>query len=278
MYHFFAWRDVIEILFFSSLFYYLMHWLAKDHSKNLLPYFYGYCFITIMAYAIQLTTISYVLFLYAPAIVMLFMLMHQDILQRNLVALKNIQPAQITNHDWLDILFRSCLVMINKNITVTCVVECTDNLDDFIKTPFFINADLHKGVLELLLDSQAYESDKLVWVSIQGKLRGINATWHTPTYHTSKENKLFSTSTIWQQESLIYAQKTDVLVFYSDAITHTFTIVARGKCFENVSPHHALTLIKQHIRLQLKQKKNSKKGKHNEKSTSQKNSLQQRSP
>jgi len=276
MYHFFVWRDVIEILFFSSLFYYLMRWLAKDHSKNLLPYFYGYCFITIIAYTTQLTTISYVLFLYAPAIIMLFMLMHQDTLQRNLVALKNIQPAQITNHDWLDILFRSCLVMINKNIAVTCVVECTDNLDDLIKTPFFINADLHKGVLELLLDSQAYESDKLVWVSIQGKLRGINATWHTPTYHSSKENNLFSTT--WQQESLIYAQQTDALVFYSDAITHTFTIIARGKCFENVSPHHALTLIKQHIRLQSKQNINRKKGEHNEKNISQKNSLQQRSP
>jgi len=118
----------------------------------------------------------------------------------------------------------------------------------------------------------------LVWVSIQGKLRGINATWHTPTYDISKENNLFSTSTTWQQESLIYAQQTDVLVFYSNAVTHTFTIIARGKCFENVSPHHALALIKQHIRLQLKQKKNKKKGGYNESSTSQKSSLQQRSP
>ncbi|HEB41562.1 MAG TPA: hypothetical protein ENI08_00910 [Candidatus Dependentiae bacterium] len=277
MYHFFIWRDVVEILFFSSLFYYLMRWFAKDRSKNLLPYFYGYCFITIIAYTLQLTTISYLLFLYAPAIIMLFMLMHQDILQRNLVTLKNIQPAQTTNHDWLDILFRSCLIMINKNKAVTCVIECTDNLDDLIKTPFFINADLHKGVLELLLDSQAYDADKLVWVSTQGKLRGINASWHTP-YYPSKTAQSFSQTAAWQQESLIYAQQTDALIFYGDTLTHTFTIIAQGKCFEKVSPHHAFSLIKKHIRIESNQKKKKKKGKHNEQRNAQKNSLQQRSP
>jgi len=272
MYHFLIWRDVVEILFFSSLFYYLMRWLAKDRSKNLLPYFYGYCFITIAAYIVQLPTISYFLFLYAPAIIFLFMFLHQDILQRNLVTLKNIQPAQITDHDWLTILFRSCLVMMNKNKAIICVIECTDNLDDLLQTPFFINADLHEGVLELLLNSQAYDADKFVWVNNHGKLRGINANWYVPSSKTK------TSLTTWQQEALIYAQQTDALIFNGDALTHTFTVIARGNCFEKISPHHALSLIKKHVRIELKEKKSRKKGKYNEQRSTQKNSFRQRSP
>ncbi len=274
MYHFLMWRDIIEIMFFTSLFYYLMRWLAKDYTKNLLPYFYGYCFIAIAAYTIQLTIISYFLFLYAPAIIMLFIIMHQDILQRNLIALKNIQPAQVTNHDWLDILFRGCLVMVNKNKPVICVIECTDNLDDFIKTPFLINADLQQGILELLLESQAYDPSKLIWVTTQGKLRGINANWQ-PSYYMAKT---IQPSTAWQQDSFVYSQQTDAFVFYTDPLTHTFTIIVHGKCFEKISPHHTLQLIKKHIRVEHKQDNKIKKGKNNEQRSTQKIFFQQDSP
>jgi hypothetical protein len=270
MYQFFIWRDIAEILVFANLFYCLMRLLAKDRTKKLLPYFYSYCLISITSYTLQLTTITYLLLWYSPVIIMLFMFMHQDILQRNLVTLKNIQPAQTINNDWLDILFRSCLIMINKNKPVTCIIECTDNLDDFIKTPFFINADLHQGVLELLLESHVYDPEKLIWVNTQGKLRGINTSWRTPYYGSKKTDPAVT----WQQKSFIYSQQTDALIFYADMYTHTFTIIARGQCFEKISPHHALTLIKKHIRFEYNQEKNIKKGEQkNEQKNIQQNSF-----
>ncbi len=90
------WRDCLEIIFFASLFYYLTLWLKKDKTKNLLPYFYGYCLITFCAYMLELTTVTSLLFLFTPAAVMLFILMHQDTLQRNIVALKHITVKPVS--------------------------------------------------------------------------------------------------------------------------------------------------------------------------------------
>ncbi len=268
MFYFFLWRDIVEILFFTALIYYFTLWLKKDRTKNLLPYFFGYCLITFIAWTIQLPTITPLLFAITPAALMIFILMHQETLQRNLVALKNITPATVYTEDWLETLLQSCLVIINKNKHVLCVIEHHDRLDEFITAPLLINARLQKGILELLLESPSYDHRKMIWVDTQGRLRAINGSW----------KQLQSNKTMYQQDvqiedALLYTAQTDALMFQIDPVTRSFTIVAHEKKFEHVTAHHALQLIKKHIR---PSKQTVTKGEFHE--TAKNNHIQQRTP
>ena len=268
MYYFFAWRDACEILFFTSIFYQFSLWLSHDRQKNLLGYFYLYCILTFLTYLVQLPTLTYAFFIYGPAVIMIFILMHQETLQRNLVALKNIIPAQITHDNWLEILFKSCLKLINNNKAIICVIEHTDQLNECIDTPLFINADLQNNILDLFLDSPSFDQHKMVWISTQGKLRGINGTWQKT--NILKLDKKFREP--WHTGALIYSTRTDALIFHLEPTTRTFTIIVHGKELTNVAAHHAQQLITKHI------KSSTTQGKHYEAAQSQKNNLRQRVP
>jgi len=268
MYYFFIWRDIIEILLLSSLLYYIARWLKKDTQKNLLPYFFGYCLIALLAWTAPLPTIAYFVAWYTPAVLMLFMLMHQETLQRNLVALKNITPATIsTDEDWLETLLSSCLVIINNNKEITCVIEHRNHLQNFLHAPLLINADLRKGILELLLESASYNHHKMIWVDTTGRLRAINASW------SLTKKQVFADNAPLLQEALAHTTQTDALVFHINPVTRTFTIIAHGKTFDNVTAHHALQLIRRHIH----SSKRSNEGDYHE-ATRHSHSSEQRTP
>lgn len=240
MYHFFIWRDIIEVLFFATLVYYIALWLKKDRQKNLLPYFFGYCLVFLFSWAIQLSTITLLLFIYTPAALMLFILIHQETLQRNLVALKNRAPSYSSRDNWLETLLRSCLVAINHNKEITCVIEYQDQLQEFIHKSLLVNADLREGILELLLKSPSYEHKKMIWVDTKGRLRAINATWQISQNETIDPRA-------WKDDAILYSSKTDALIFHINPVTRLFTIIVHGKQFDNITAHHTLQLIKKHI-------------------------------
>ena len=120
-----TWQDYIEILFFSYVCYYFTHWLHKDRQKNLVGYFYGYCVFAIGSYYGGFSTITFFLFAGFPAAMMIFIIMHQDILQRNFIALHNISTkvSLIKPLHWHEMLIRSCLVLLHKQQSVICVIE-----------------------------------------------------------------------------------------------------------------------------------------------------------
>ncbi len=238
------WRDVLEIIFFAALFYYLTLWLKKDKTKNLLPYFYGYCLVAFCAHVLELTTITSFLFLFTPAAVMLFILMHQDTLQRNIVALKHITAKPISTHNWLETLLRTCLVALNNNKEILCIIEHTDDMKPFINTPSVINAQLTQDLLALLLESSLYDPQKMIWVSSNGQLHGINATWQS-TSQTS------APTLSWHNEAVLYTQKTDALVVHLDQTNGTFTLISNGIIHEKLSAHHVFGLIKKQIQYQF---------------------------
>ena len=130
---FWWWRDPLEILFFITIFYFFSLWLKKDRQKNLLFYFYCYCCVIIIAFYAQLPTLSTMLFLSAPVALMLFILVHQETLQKNFISLKNASAPKILPTDWLEELLRTCLVAINNNKEVLCVIEHRNNLETFLE-------------------------------------------------------------------------------------------------------------------------------------------------
>jgi hypothetical protein len=240
-YYFFKWQDAVEILFFSTLFYYLTQWLKKDTRTNLLPYFYSYCLVAFAAYCINLTTITTFLFLFWPATIMLFMFAHQQTLQRNIVAVKNKAYINTVESTWIETLLRICLIAINQNKHIYCVIEHTDSMQDFIQCPVSISANINKGILELLLESTTFDHTKIIWLRTDGQLVGFNAHWG------KQQHNEIADATTWHHETLLYTAKTDALAFHCDPICHSFTIIVGDKIIHKINTNAALKIITQHI-------------------------------
>jgi hypothetical protein len=223
LYHLIA-RDIIEIIFYSSCIFTLCQWLRTDKTKNILIYFIAYCAIAVTAWATQMPTLTLFLFTYAPVALLLFIILHEKTLQRNLVALCSITPARIQHEDWLDTLLSCSLTSINNKKLITILIEHTDALDHFVTTSFAVNADLTKNVLDIFLMSSVYDEHKMIWISTSGKIRGINVTWN------SKQEKY-----------------DNAIIVSAHPISRTFSVIMHGREAKNLSAHHVHTMIKKQL-------------------------------
>lgn len=251
MYHILL-RDIIEILFYSSCAFALCKWLRADKTKNLIAYFFAYCSLAFFAWIIQLPTLTSFLFTYAPIALLLFIVLHEKTLQRNLVSLCSITPARIQHEDWLDTLLSSSLAIINANKSLTIIIEHQDALDHYITAPFMINADMVKNVLDIFLASTSYDEHKMVWVTTSGIIRGINATWNNCI-----DNK---------NDALFYTMQSDAIIFHAHPTNRTFTLIIHGKETKNLSAYQIRIMIKK----QLSLPSSLLKGAHHEKSSTEK--------
>ena len=256
-------RDVAEILFYSLIIYAVCTWLKTDKTKNILAYFLVYCTITLTAWALDMPTLSPFLFSYAPIALILLIIIHEKTLQRNLIALRGISPVHTIPEDWLDTLLSSSLSTLNNNKSITVIIENNDSLDYFLTTPFFINADLGKGILNILLSSSSYEEHKMIWVTKQGQIRGINASWQEETTQPS----LVHSTTINKKDALFYTLQNDAIIFHSNPHVRKFTIIAQGTEQHGIPVSEIKNTIKKHLSSPVSIKN---KGHKNENSTAEK--------
>ena len=226
-------RDIIEIFFYSSCAFTLCRWLKTDKTKNIIGYFFAYCALALCSWVTQLPTLTPFLFTYAPIALLLFIVLHEKTLQRNLVTLCSITPARITHEDWLDTLLSSSLGIINTNKSITVVIEHKNALDHFLTAPFIINADMDKNVLDIFLTSTSYDEEKMVWTDTSGRIRGINVTWNS-----TKETK---------EDALFYTLQSDAIIFTAHPMSRTFTLIIKGKEIKNLSAHHVRIMIKKQL-------------------------------
>ncbi len=239
---FLTWSDGIEIIFFSTGIYYFSLWLKQDHHKNLLGYFYSYCTLALIAYHVPLYGISFLLCMSSPIVFMLFILVHQNTLQKNFVALRNIVPAHKESADWLDIFIRACLINSNNNKELLCVIEHHDNLHELLSTPLNLQAPLKEDLLTIILESPSFNNQQLLWINSQGKLLGINAQWinHTHAEFLGREDS-------WKDNALLFTTKIDALVVHISPATHTFDIVVKGKLFNDIRTNKVIPFIKKYL-------------------------------
>lgn len=244
----FGWKDIIEILFLSGVFYYISCWLKRDFQKPLLLYFYGYCGLFIVTHYAHLNTISSSLLLFAPVIAIGFIVLHQETLQRNFIMLHNITPSPHQSEHWTESLIRASLVGVSNNKQIRCLIEKKDALTAAIECPVFLESTITQGLLDMLIDSNSFDSDKMVWLKQDGTLKGINCTWKK----TSVEEWLaqeVKEQEEWLQDALFFTSKTDALFFLINPTSRTCTLVAQGKVIERVSAHSALKTIKRYLGL-----------------------------
>jgi len=228
-------RDIIEITIYSSCIFLFCTWLKTDKTKNLLGYFFMYSGLVLCAWIIQLPTLSLFLFSYAPIVLLLFIVLHEKTLQRNLVTLCSITPAHTIAQDWLDTLMSSCLTTINADKSITIVIEHNDSLDHFLDVPFMLNADISKNVFDLLLTSESYDEQKMIWITSKGQIRGINVSWIT-------NQKI-------QDGTLFYTLQSDAIVLSAHPINRMFVLMYNGREIKNISAHQVRTIIKKQLSL-----------------------------
>lgn len=253
----FFWHDLVEITFFSVILYHFSLWLRKDRQKNLLGYFYCYLGVVLGSHYASLQTLHTFLVITAPIAIVLFIIAHQEILQRNFVALATIVPAHRNElaDDWLEVLMRSCLVAASHNKQLSCVIENYDSLEPFITTEYALNIPIKKSVLDLTFESLLFDPEKMLWTNSQGTLHGINAAWS----NIGSNN--------WAEHALFISTKTDAVIFTVSPTTRNFTIFVAGNTYSHISALHALTTLKKYIH------KNQKRESHAP--VIQKNSQQQ---
>ncbi|MDR3550696.1 MAG: hypothetical protein P4L31_04740 [Candidatus Babeliales bacterium] len=244
--HIFGWRDVAELLFFSGIIYYFSLWLKKDKQKNLLLYFYSYCTIIIGMHHAQLPTASFFLLVTAPAAIMLFILIHQESLQKNFVMLRSIKPAHVAHGDWVETLIRGCLIAANNNKKVHCAIEHLDSLSTVINTPLTVHAAIQQNLLSMMLESDSFDQDKFLWINTHGRLLGMNASWNSSTDEQWIDDSL-KNATQWQHDALFFTQKTDAIILAINPSNRLFSIITQGKIFNDITAPHALNTIKKYI-------------------------------
>ena len=235
------WRDATEILFFSIIIYYFTLWLRKDAQKNLLGYFYTFLFTLVASHYANLTTMHNFLLITAPVALMLFIITHQEILQRNFIALRNITPARknTINDDWIEILMRSLLVASSHSKELLCVVENHDALAPFIGNEQRLEIPVTHNTLALLLESASLDATRFIWLNAHGSIVGFNATL--------QENE-----SDWLHHANMLTTKTDAIFLKVSPTTRSFTIIAGGHTYHNISALHALSTLKKYVYIDTK--------------------------
>ncbi len=258
--HIYRWRDVLEILFFVSVFYYFCLWLKQDQQKPLLLTFYGYCSLTLAGYWFTLPTIAFVLISFAPVLLVCFIVIHQSTLQKNFIALHSFSAQTLDlQRNYEELLVQSFLIAASDGIPVSCIIEQTDSLTAFLASHHFCNAQLSQPLLDALLQSPHFDATKIIWLQAQGTLVAFNAFWNKSSvdqWLTTQEHHAQ-----WLQDALFYTTKTDSIFVHSDPSTRTFTFVSEGKAIDHVAAHQLIGLLKKQIH--INNRETSTKGKTN---------------
>ncbi|MGE0206278.1 MAG: hypothetical protein AB7R69_00345 [Candidatus Babeliales bacterium] len=244
---FISWQDPVEIIILAGIIYYFSLWLHADKTKPLLTYFYSYCLIFFGCYHFNFLTISSFLLFFSPVIFTLIILIHQELLQRNFVALKKIIPAKASiHHDWLEHLVRMLVRTAHSKKTVLCIIEQEQALHHILEAPFILNTTFQPDILKLLIESSSYDHEKIIWLDNKGTVIAVNSWWKKAIDELWQEPEIQKAEKYLGQASIITA-KSDALFLRCNAETATFDIVAQGKIVEHVAAAQALRVIKHYI-------------------------------
>lgn len=236
-------KSGIEIFCLSTFFYWFSLWLKKDSKKNLVWYFYSYCFVFLLA---ELTSLSVVhsFMLYAtPLVLIILVIVHEDLLQRNFISLQKNTDTILNNSTTLDEIVRAALYAFNKNKNFLLILENRSDLTSFIQTDHVFNADLNQSSLIILMESNIFDDGKYLWCTTNGKIKAINAQWKI---HKSEVNAALVDSNHWKHDALLITTKMDTSVIRGDAQSRLFDLIISGKIQERLSAHQLLQLIRMH--------------------------------
>ncbi|OGB97948.1 hypothetical protein A3F06_01720 [candidate division TM6 bacterium RIFCSPHIGHO2_12_FULL_36_22] len=241
-------QDIVEIFIFSIAFYAFSIWLIQDKQKNLLPYLYLSCSAVLTCTYFNLATLTTFFFLYWPGLMMLFVLTHQRTLQKNFVTLRNIKPAELPKEDWIETMIRSSFIAASKNKEVLFIIENNDSLQEHMHCPIRLKTQIQSELLDILLDSSAFNSGNGVWINAHGMVLGIDVTWQALTLPAGTKN----TKELWHEQALALSSLADSLVCKLNLKTRMFDVIGQGTLIEDSPTDSTIQIIKQYIKQHYK--------------------------
>ena len=102
------------------------------------------------SYYADFPVLRFILFIFAPAIAMLFIILHQETLQKNFITLSNPPVPFKDQSTWIDELIKCTFTALNKHKDIILILERNDPLKNLIHAPYFIYAELKKDVFEIV--------------------------------------------------------------------------------------------------------------------------------
>lgn len=260
-----SWQDIIEILFFSTAIYAVSVWLKQDHSKKLLPAFYGYLGAFCSTYFLDLQVLQTTLLYSAPIVATLSIIYHQKQLQKSFILARKqpIEPQKLAAHNWIETLIRSCLVISHQKKEITCIIENRDDLETIINKPLLLDLHVQKGVLDLLLLSDLFKPSQPIWVKRNGNIVSVNCSWDESIEHNSIVSAMFKQPD-WQTYGTVVTEKTDALLFHINSDPAKSGICYKGEVIKKMSSEHMLQFIKQVMHKQSSEPISYSKGTQNE--------------
>jgi hypothetical protein len=239
----YRWQDIVEILFISSFFYYFSVWLSQDKQKPLLLIFYGYCITLLIADYAHLPTISTLLLVFLPIACTVFLIIHQNTLQKNFVSLHALTPLQKPSGDWIETLIRTGLTAASDNKSFTCIIEKKQSGETVLTSSYFLNAPLSLPLLRIITTSTLYNPEHMLWIDTHARVHSFNALWKK-TSVTEWLSQEVQEQEPWLREALFFTTKTDALFIKLIPATRTFTLIAHGKVIQNALAQHAFSTIR----------------------------------
>ena len=243
-----SWVDGIEILFFTCIIFKFSRWLQKDQKTNLLGYFYLGTIIFLLAYLFELTTIVQFYQISWPAMLIIFMLIHQKSLQKNYVAARTIAPSKYPQQaTWLSLIMSAAFKGLQHKKIITFVIEGNNALEEFIEETIAVNSPIQQSLLTMIIESPTTEADSIITLTHYGKIIGLNGHWKKaidPLWF-DKKYEIYQT---WEQEALYWTHHLDALIFQVNPLTKTITLVAQGTRAPNLNADKAMNIIEQYIK------------------------------
>ncbi|MBN2267006.1 MAG: hypothetical protein JW725_01545 [Candidatus Babeliaceae bacterium] len=250
----FNWRDLIEIGAFSTAMYAIIRLLAQDKQKRLLFWFYGFYASFFISFYFGISGLTITLALSAPAIAMLFIVFHQQTLQKNFITLASLTPLPEHTEKWLPELIQATLQAVNVNKSSFIIIERSQSIGDMVSGGCTLNAPITLETLELLLHATPESYPFILWVNQVGKIKAYKPTIILPYENswTSEEIQLMDQLV---QDGGIISTKSDALAFSLSAHTRFFTLTVDGKLFERLSASSLLSALNRYVTVPTKQTK-----------------------
>jgi hypothetical protein len=175
--------------------------------------------------------------------------MHQDTLQRNMIALKNITTSSTLPQDWLSCVMRNSLKAVHDNKNMLILIEHSDALSGFLKTQYRLNNPITDEIFSLLIENDLCNAQQMLWIKTNGTVQGISAffkaSWHHNAYTDTNE---------WEDDAIAYTTKTDALIMKSNAKTQSYTIAYQGTVTHDLTIERVGQIIRKQINQSSSQK------------------------
>ncbi len=248
----FRWFDFFEIALITGIIYRFCIWLKHDRTSFLLGYFYVGCFIFLGAALLNLQAVLEFYRYCWPALLMLFIIMHQKSLQQNYIAARTIEPETFSaEHGWVHIVMRAAFKALQRKKTLTFLIEGKYQLDDYLTKKIVLQSPIQQTLFDMITESSIIEDNSIVLLNQQGTLKAFNCTWQTlETPQTPAPIDQQSNINTVQPNAVQWTSKTDALVFFAQADSKRITIIAQGTIVKDLTSDKAELIIGQYIRKQ----------------------------